>query len=701
MRIRFLLPVLLGSLFGVTLSSQPLSNQVLQLLTRVNTWTATNTFLDLRLTTGVPSDTALRFYVDNSDNLYFNGVLVAGAGSGVTPHNVLSTTHPDTLTGTVVRGDVIVGNATPKWARLAKGTAGQFLRSDGTDVSWGVDGSALTNLNAAALTGTLGAASGVNLTNLNASNLASGTVPLARLSGITNTQIDASAAIAYAKLNLTGAVLNADIAAAAGIPYSKLTLTNSLVNADLTNATLTFGKWAANGCTNGQVPQYNGAAWVCGTLGAGTGTVTSVALALPAIFSVSGSPVTTSGTLTGTLATQTANTVFAGPTTGAAATPTFRALVNADLPVTGVVAGTYAGGVTVNTAGVVTAGTAALNLAASVGASILPRANGGTGVAVSADDTLLVGSGAAWVAQTLSNCPAGIAYLTASNTFPCVTTIVAHNLLSASHADTVAASPVRGDLLVGNSTPAWTKIAVGTAGQLLTNNAVDPSWSNTLARGTITTSQPWTFTQTWNDGAVTFSAFLVNITSTASAAASKLLDLQVASVSKFSVDKSGNVAAAGTLAVTGTSTFTGAVTLTAAPAQVAGLTTAGNGLPVLLATTGLLAGQTANIAVTNLLASAPVGFYRVCAFEAVTTAASVSSTMPRVTISFNNGVAQTFTLIASNSGNTTTTFGQDCMVFHAAAASAIAYDAGTTGGAYASSGTAMQYHLRVTLEALY
>ena len=66
--------------------------------------------------------------------------------------------------------------------------------------------------------------------------------------------------------------------------------------------------------------------------GGGAGTVTSVGLSLPGIFSVSGSPVTTSGTLTATLANQTANTVFAGPTTGSAAVPTFRALVAADIP---------------------------------------------------------------------------------------------------------------------------------------------------------------------------------------------------------------------------------------------------------------------------------------------------------------------------------------------------------------------------------
>jgi len=65
----------------------------------------------------------------------------------------------------------------------------------------------------------------------------------------------------------------------------------------------------------------------------GVGTVTSVGLSLPtSIFDVSGSPVTSSGTLSATLDNQSANYVWAGPTTGAAAAPTFRALVAADLP---------------------------------------------------------------------------------------------------------------------------------------------------------------------------------------------------------------------------------------------------------------------------------------------------------------------------------------------------------------------------------
>ena len=61
------------------------------------------------------------------------------------------------------------------------------------------------------------------------------------------------------------------------------------------------------------------------------GTVTSVNIALP-LFTFTGCPVTTSGTCVGALNTQAANQVLAGPTSGAAAAPAFRALVGDDLP---------------------------------------------------------------------------------------------------------------------------------------------------------------------------------------------------------------------------------------------------------------------------------------------------------------------------------------------------------------------------------
>jgi hypothetical protein len=65
--------------------------------------------------------------------------------------------------------------------------------------------------------------------------------------------------------------------------------------------------------------------------GSGLGTVTSVALTAPSFISVSGSPITSAGTIALSLASQTANQVFAAPN-GSNGTPTFRSLVAADIP---------------------------------------------------------------------------------------------------------------------------------------------------------------------------------------------------------------------------------------------------------------------------------------------------------------------------------------------------------------------------------
>lgn len=68
--------------------------------------------------------------------------------------------------------------------------------------------------------------------------------------------------------------------------------------------------------------------------GAGSGSVTRVGLTMPSSdFTVVGSPVTAAGTLVVTWASKAANLVFAGPTSGLAATPGFRQLIGADLPV--------------------------------------------------------------------------------------------------------------------------------------------------------------------------------------------------------------------------------------------------------------------------------------------------------------------------------------------------------------------------------
>lgn len=69
-----------------------------------------------------------------------------------------------------------------------------------------------------------------------------------------------------------------------------------------------------------------------------------------------------------------------------------------------------------------------------------------------------------------------------------------------------------------------------------------------FAGGTITVSQPFTITQGWNAGVVTFTGFKENITDSASASGSLLFDLQVGNVSQFSVSKAGVITSAnGTL----------------------------------------------------------------------------------------------------------------------------------------------------------
>lgn len=80
--------------------------------------------------------------------------------------------------------------------------------------------------------------------------------------------------------------------------------------------------------------------------GTGTGSVTSVAMTVPSGFAVAGSPITSSGTLAVTKNNESANTLYAGPTSGAAGAPGFRTLVPADLPAgtaSGAVAGDLSG----------------------------------------------------------------------------------------------------------------------------------------------------------------------------------------------------------------------------------------------------------------------------------------------------------------------------------------------------------------------
>jgi len=82
-------------------------------------------------------------------------------------------------------------------------------------------------------------------------------------------------------------------------------------------------------CASGERLSWNGSAFVCLST-TGSGSVSSVGVSLP-LFNI-GTTITSSGYVTADLLGQNSNLVFAGPSSGGAASPTFRSLVTADLP---------------------------------------------------------------------------------------------------------------------------------------------------------------------------------------------------------------------------------------------------------------------------------------------------------------------------------------------------------------------------------
>jgi hypothetical protein len=123
-----------------------------------------------------------------------------------------------------------------------------------------------------------------------------------------------------------------------------------------------------------------------------------------------------------------------------------------------------------------------------------PALGGTVALGTGAADTLTKWTGV----NTLSNIAnaAGYLYNNGAGAFSYVAAPVpaAHDILSASHGDTLAAGVARGDLIVGNLTPKWAALAKGTSGAIVTCNATDTLWSTYFLAGTA--GQTYTFGST-------------------------------------------------------------------------------------------------------------------------------------------------------------------------------------------------------------
>jgi hypothetical protein len=218
--------------------------------------------------------------------------------------------------------------------------------------------------------------------------------------------------------------------------------------------------WLAAG-SNGQVLTLSGGfpTWVTPT----TGTVTSVSLSLPSIFALSGSPITSSGTFSATLNNQSSNLVFAGPSSGAAATPAFRSLVAADIPSLAYVA------------------SVGLSLPSIFTVSNSPITSSGTltgALATQSANLIFAGpsTGVAAAPTFRSLAAADIPNLDAAK----ITT----GAFSEVRGGTNQSSYTTGDILYASAANTLSKLPIGSSNQVLTVSGGIPSWQTSSAAAT-------------------------------------------------------------------------------------------------------------------------------------------------------------------------------------------------------------------------
>lgn len=312
----------------------------------VLSWAAIPGAASYRVYRGTSAGAENTYYTTSSASYTDTG----SAGTGATPPVV------NTAYSVNVDGD---GTSWVNGGRVGIGTVnpGAELEVNGTIVASALEGNLTGNVTGN-VTGTATSISG-NLTG-DVTSVGMATT-VASVGGQTAANVAAGSVLANAatSANTASAIVKRDVSGnfTAGTITAALSGNATTASDGLTSATgtapltlnlaakaLTGSVAVMTGATGGSpgakglVPQPLAGDDVKVLSGAGTwvangaGSVTSVGLALPASeFTISGSPVTGTGTLTGAWANQTQAKVFASPA-GSTGTPTFRALVSGDLP---------------------------------------------------------------------------------------------------------------------------------------------------------------------------------------------------------------------------------------------------------------------------------------------------------------------------------------------------------------------------------
>lgn len=213
-----------------------------------------------------------------------------GISSGGTGQ-ITATAAFNALSPITSTGDLILGNGTNSATRLAIGTNAYVLTSNGTTASWQPTSyaGAVTSFQ-------------TSISGLTPSTATTGGVTLAGTVGVSSGGTGAATLTGYVKGSGTSA-----LTASATIPTTDLSGTIS--NAQLANSTISgvslggslFNLTAGTGVSFSAGTTYNGSAAITISATGSGGSVTSVAATVPSFLSITGSPITTSGTLAITL----------------------------------------------------------------------------------------------------------------------------------------------------------------------------------------------------------------------------------------------------------------------------------------------------------------------------------------------------------------------------------------------------------------